>query len=80
MQAFQLPGFLLSAGTKVTFSWTSKAPRFEVRWRKGDDNYEDQNEIIVYKNINEPVETVGGGGAPAGGAPAGAAPLPRVTG
>lgn len=42
--------------------------KVKVKIRKGDDNYEDQNEIISYKNINEPVETVGS--APAAGAPA----------
>lgn len=45
--------------------------KVKVKIRKGDDNYEDQNEIISYKNINEPVETVAGtAAAPAGGAPA----------
>jgi hypothetical protein len=41
--------------------------KVKVKIRKGDDNYEDQNEIISYKNINEQVETVGSGqgaGAP----------------
>lgn len=43
--------------------------KVKVKIRKGDDNYEDQNEIISYKNINEPVETVGAGGAQPQGAP-----------
>jgi hypothetical protein len=44
--------------------------KVKVKIRKGDDNYEDSNEIISYKNINEPVETVGGaGGAPQGQMP-----------
>ena len=48
--------------------------KIKVKIRKGDDNYEDQNEIISYKNINEAVETVGAGAAAApaaGGVPAG---------
>lgn len=39
--------------------------KLKLKIRKGDENYEDQNEIISYKNINEPVETVGGGAATA---------------
>jgi len=42
--------------------------KVKVKIRKGDDNYEDQNDIISYKNINEQVETVGSGNA-AGGVP-----------
>lgn len=49
--------------------------KVKVKIRKGDDNYEDQNEIISYKNINEPVEVVGAGGA-AAGAPAGGFGMP----
>ena len=48
--------------------------KLKVKIRKGDDNYEDQNEIISYKNINEPVETVGAGGAGAPAAGFGAPP------
>lgn len=36
--------------------------KVKVKIRKGDDNYEDSNELISYKNINEPVETVGAAG------------------
>lgn len=44
--------------------------KVKVKIRKGDDNYEDQNEIIAYRNINEVVDT--GAAAPAaGGVPAG---------
>lgn len=52
--------------------------KVKVKIRKGDDNYEDQNEIISYKNIDEPVDVVGG--APAAGAPQagfGAPPMPN---
>lgn len=55
------------------------ALKVKVKIRKGDDQYEDQNEIISYKNINEPVATVGsdqGAGAP----PAGFAPPPQQPG
>ena len=45
--------------------------KVKVKVRKGDDNYEDQNEIISYKNIDEAVQTVGGAAAAAAaGAPA----------
>lgn len=47
--------------------------KVKVKIRKGDDQYEDQNEIISYKNINEPVETVGSGSG-AGAPPQGFAP------
>lgn len=49
--------------------------KVKVKVRKGDGEYEDSNEIISYKNINEPVETVGS--APAAAAPAGFAPPPQ---
>jgi hypothetical protein len=45
--------------------------KVKVKIRKGDDNYEDQNEIISYKNINEQVDTSGGGQG------AGAPPVPQ---
>lgn len=46
--------------------------KVKVKIRKGNDEYEDQNEIIAYRNVNEQVEMAGatpanpfqGGGAP----------------
>lgn len=44
--------------------------KVKVKIRKASGDYEEQNEISMYRNINEPVETVGSGVA-ASAAPAG---------
>lgn len=50
--------------------------KVKVKIRKGDDNYEDQNEIIAYRDINEVVDM--GGAAPAGTTAGGFTPPAQV--